>query len=60
MYEETLDVSFLAVKVNFLLGLRVGELVALKWCDLCDSSHLHIVREEIRSSKSSSIFLIFI
>lgn len=54
MYEETLDSSFLAVKVNFLLGLRVGELVALKWCDLCDNSHLHIVREEIRDQTDNS------
>lgn len=54
MYEETLDASFLAVKVNFLLGLRVGELVALKWCDLCDNSHLHIVREEIRDQTDNS------
>lgn len=54
MYEETLDSSFLAVKVNFLLGLRVGELVALKWCDLCDNSHLHIVREEIRNQTDNS------
>lgn len=54
MYEETLDTSFLAVKVNFLLGLRVGELVALKWCDLCDNSHLHIVREEIRDQTDNS------
>ena len=44
----TLDASFLAVKINFLLGLRVGELVALKWSDWSDVSHLHIVREEIR------------
>lgn len=54
MYEETQDASFLAVKVNFLLGLRVGELVALKWCDLCDSSHLHIVREEVRNQTDNS------
>lgn len=54
MYEETQDASFLAVKVNFLLGLRVGELVALKWCDLCDSSHLHIVREEVRDQTDNS------
>ena len=52
-------VSFLAVKVNFLLGLRVGELVALKWCDLCDSSHLHIVREEIRDQCSDCYGLTF-
>lgn len=49
MYEETSDTSFLAVKLNFLLGLRVGELVALKWSDWCDENHLHIVREEIRN-----------
>lgn len=54
MYEETQDASFLAVKVNFLLGLRVGELVALKWCDLCDNSHLHIVREEVRNQTDNS------
>ena len=30
MYAETSDVSFLAVRVNFYLGLRVDELVALK------------------------------
>lgn len=28
---ETSDTSYLAVKIDFLLGLRVGELVALKW-----------------------------
>lgn len=54
MYEETQDTSFLAVKVNFLLGLRVGELVSLKWCDLCDNSHLHIVREEVRDQTDNS------
>lgn len=54
MYEETQDASFLAVKVNFLLGLRVGELVALKWSDLCDDCHLHIVREEVRDQTDNS------
>lgn len=53
-YAETEDASFLAIKVNFLLGLRVGELVALKWCDLCNSNHLHIVREEIRDQTDNS------
>lgn len=46
MYTETLDTAFLCVKLNFLLGLRVGELVALKWTDIEDS-YIHIVREEI-------------
>lgn len=54
MYAESLDASFLAVKLNFLLGLRVGELMALKWSDLCDDNHLHIVREEIRDQTANS------
>ena len=49
MYTETEDTVFLAVNLNFLLGLRVGELVALKWEDLSDENHLHIVREEVRN-----------
>lgn len=47
MYTETNDTAFLAIKLNFLLGLRVGELVALKWEDYSES-HLHIIREEVR------------
>ncbi|MDD6332031.1 MAG: site-specific integrase [Clostridium sp.] len=45
-YEETKDVSFLAVAVNFMIGLRVAELVSLKWTDL-DGNTLHITREQI-------------
>ncbi len=48
MYTETHDTAFLAIKLNFLLGLRVGELVALKWEDYSES-HLHIIREEVRN-----------
>lgn len=54
LYEETSDTSYLAVKLNFLLGLRVSELVALKWSDWCDTSHLHIVREEIKDQTDNS------
>lgn len=53
MYVETNDAVFLAVKLNFLLGLRVGELVALKWWDYIDLNHLHIVREEVRNQISN-------
>lgn len=53
MYSETLDSSFLAVKVNFLLGLRVGELVALKWDDIEDNK-LHVVREEVRDQTQNA------
>lgn len=52
-YTETEDTSFLAVKLNFLLGLRVGELVSLKWTDIEDNS-LHIVREEIRNQEKGT------
>lgn len=47
MYTETHDTAFLAIKLNFLLGLRVGELVALRWEDYSEG-HLHIIREEVR------------
>ena len=47
-YLETNDTVYLAVKINFLLGLRVGELVSLKWDDWVDFNHLHIVREEVK------------
>ena len=49
MYAEETDASYLAVKLNFLLGLRVGELVELKWSDwLEENSQLHIIHEEVR------------
>lgn len=54
MYTETNDTIFLAVKLNFLLGLRVGELVALKWEDYCNINHLHIVREEVRNQDTNT------
>lgn len=45
-YTETQNIAFLAVYLNFYLGLRVGELVALRWEEIEDSS-LHVCREEI-------------
>lgn len=53
MYTETEDTAFLAVRLNFMLGLRVGELVALKWDDYSDQGHLHIIREEIRDQDTN-------
>lgn len=52
-FSETNDPVFLAVKINFLLGLRVGELVALKWSDIEENS-LHVIREEIRDQVSGT------
>lgn len=53
-YAATGDVSFMAVRMNFLMGLRVGELVALKWSDV-DDIQLHVVREEIRDQTTNSV-----
>ena len=58
MFSETHDVAFLAVKLNFLLGLRVGELVALKWDDRVDLRHLHIWKEEIRNQNDYSLTVV--
>ena len=54
MYAETEDTVYLAVKLNFLIGLRVGELVALRWSDRTDINHLHIMREEIRNQDTGN------
>ena len=49
MYAETSDTIFMAVRLNFLIGLRVGELTALRWEDYDSICRLHVVREEIRN-----------
>lgn len=46
MYTETEDSAFLAIKFNFYMGLRVGELTALRWDDIRDQ-RLFISRQEI-------------
>lgn len=47
MYSETEDLVFMAVKFQFYTGLRVGELVALKWKDVdLSKKTLHVIREE--------------
>lgn len=40
--------------VNMLLGFRVEELVTLKWSDIVDAKHLHVVREEVRNQTNNS------
>ena len=49
-FKRTNDIALLAVKLDLYIGARVGELVSLKWCDLVDLNHIHIVREEIKDS----------
>ena len=48
-YDKSGDIALLAVKLNTMIGLRVGELVALKWGDVIDEQHIHVSREEIRN-----------
>lgn len=55
MYEKTGSDTFLAVMVNFYMGLRVGELVALKWTDFEAPYTFHIVREEIRNQRTQEL-----
>lgn len=57
MYEETEDSSFLAVRLNFYLGLRVGELVALKPQDISEN-HIHVIREEIRNQEKNEYSIV--
>ena len=49
--------GFFAIKINFFLGLRVGELVALKWCDI-EGNNIHIVREEIRNQETNRLVVV--
>lgn len=49
--------GFFAIKINFFLGLRVGELVALKWSDI-DGNMLHIEREEIRDQEHNKTYVV--
>lgn len=54
MYSETEDTVYIAVKINFYLGLRVAELVALKWSDIEEDS-IHVIREEIRNQETNVV-----
>ena len=56
-YLETKDPGALAIKLNFYIGLRIGELVALKATDVIDGKYLHIVRQESRD-KSQNIYYV--
>ena len=57
MYQETNDSSFVAVRLNFFLGLRVGELVALKPEDILENQ-IHVVREEIRDQETNQCYVV--
>lgn len=53
---EKFNPGIFAIRINFFLGLRVGELVALKWEDIEDNN-LHIVREEVRNRQTGERYV---
>jgi integrase len=57
-FAETSDTIFLAIELNFLIGLRVGELVALRWSDWVDMRHLHIQREEVHNQDNGQFIVV--
>lgn len=57
MYEEKNDCAYIAVRLNFFLGLRVGELVALKPEDIV-GKQLHVVREEVRDQETNQTYVV--
>lgn len=55
MYAETGNSVYMAIKMNFFMGLRVGELVALKWTDICEDHRIHVIREEVRDQSTNMV-----
>ena len=47
-YEKTKNTAYLAVCLNFTLGLRVGELVALRSSCIHEDGTIDIIREEVK------------
>lgn len=58
-YHETDDVVYIAPLLQLLTGLRVGELVTLKWEDVSYEKHLlHVVREESRIRETNECIVV--
>lgn len=45
------SITPLAIMINFNLGLRVCELVALKWSDISEDNYIHVQRMEVTEYK---------
>lgn len=56
-YEETEDSAYIAVRLNFFLGLRIGELAALKPEDIM-GNQIHVVREEVRDQETNQTYVV--
>ena len=58
-FHETHDPIYIAVQLQFLTGLRIGELVALKWGDIDFESHaVHVMREESRIKENNDCVVV--
>lgn len=53
---ESNEAKYLAPILLFNLGPRDGELMALKWCDIIDSNHIHIQSEFIEDYDENGKF----
>lgn len=56
-YEETNDSVYIAVRLNFFLGLRIGELAALKPEDIM-GNQIHVVREAVRDQETNQTYVV--
>ena len=53
-YISSKDLVWMSLMLDMYLGLRVGELSALRWCDVIDMKYLHIKCEEIKKSQKTA------
>lgn len=53
-WTETGDPVHLALLLDFYIGLRVGELTALRWCDVIGLKSLHVCREEVKNNEKTA------
>ena len=53
-YISSKDLVWMSLMLDMYLGLRVGELSALRWCDVIDMKYLHIKCEEIKKSQKTT------
>ena len=56
-YEETNGSVYIAVRLNFFLGLRIGELAALKPEDIM-GNQIHVVREAVRDQETNQTYVV--
>lgn len=56
-YQETNDSVYIAVCLNFFLGLRIGELATLRPEDIMNNQ-IHVVGEEVRDQETNQTYVV--